>query len=58
MDMTSIFLSHSTKDKAAAQQIKTWLEAEERGHHVFLDDDPYWNKTELVLERRLALASE
>ncbi|MEA3276220.1 MAG: TIR domain-containing protein, partial [Pseudomonadota bacterium] len=37
--MTSIFLSHSTKDKEAAQRLKAWLETEERGHWVFLDDD-------------------
>ena len=37
--MASIFLSHNTKDKAAAQQLKAWLEAEKRNHYVFLDDD-------------------
>ena len=37
--MVTIFLSHSTRDKAAAQQLKAWLEAEGRNHHVFLDDD-------------------
>jgi hypothetical protein len=37
--MTTIFLSHSFQDKDEAQQLKAWLEAEERGHWVFLDND-------------------
>lgn len=37
--MTTIFLSHSSKDTEDAHRLKEWLEAEERGHWVFLDDD-------------------
>jgi WD40 repeat protein len=36
--MTAIFLSHSSKDKAAAQELETRLR--ESGHAVFLDFDP------------------
>jgi hypothetical protein len=38
--MTAIFLSHSSKDNAAAGELKIWLEAEPRNHSVFLDFDP------------------
>ena len=37
--MASIFLSHSTKDKKEAEGLKKWLEADVRGHWVFLDSD-------------------
>lgn len=38
--MARIFLSHSTKDKQQAVELKKWLEAEGREHYVFLDNDP------------------
>ena len=38
--MTAIFISHSSADNAAADEIKRWLEAEPRNHSVFLDFDP------------------
>ena len=38
--MTAIFLSHSSKDSAAAGELKSWLEGEPRNHSVFLDFDP------------------
>jgi hypothetical protein len=38
--MTSIFISHSSKDNAWARKLKVWLEAEPRGHRsLFLDFD-------------------
>ena len=37
--MATIFLSHSSTDKSEARLLKRWLEEEERGHSVFLDDD-------------------
>ena len=37
--MTTIFLSHSTKDKTKAQKLQQWLEADEQGHRVFIDND-------------------
>jgi WD40 repeat protein len=37
--MSSIFISHSSKDNATAEEMRSWLAA--RGHHsVFLDFDP------------------
>ncbi len=38
--MTTIFISHSSKDNDAAERMKAWLEAEPRKHHVFLDFHP------------------
>ncbi len=37
--MASIFLSHSSKDKVQARQLKEWLESDDRGHWIFFDDD-------------------
>jgi hypothetical protein len=37
--MSAIFLSHSSKDNATAQQIATWLK-ERKFESLFLDFDP------------------